>query len=133
MRLFFRFAAIYLAAFWVPAAMCCNLESLGVSELCPVGEKQCCADADEPAENTACNPVEAGHVQPSLGEIKVSAPMLTVNVWADVVLAALADAIAPVEPPTDYSACGQPEDWVPRWSFDRRAAAPAHAPDEQAS
>ena len=126
MRALYRFMAVSLALLWVPAMMACALEAVGWDFMCST---PCCGDeADEKAPVATCSVVENGHYVTAAASVKVS-PTVVALCTGCICLR------APMEPPTTGAArlltgeSQRPRDWVPVWQFERRAAAPAHAPD----
>lgn len=128
-----KLLSVLLLAFWLVATQHCGLEAAGLfsshsGESAAVG---CCASNEHEKKSgcvsDGCELVESGHYRTDLG--------------AKLVVPALAPCfcvlcthfcVAPPEPEVLLVATDRVElasAWVPVWQFERRAAAPAHAPD----
>jgi hypothetical protein len=130
--------AFLLAAVWLPAAQHCHLEALGVIEAheCRPG----CDGAEEahgrraheaPCEHESCGAIEAGAYSISKDNACVSAPLLSACACLACCLGHLVGEIAArpaalLSPPPDHRE--RPQDWVPAWTFARRAAQSPRAP-----
>lgn len=119
---------VLLAALWLPATQHCGLEAAGLlTDQCAEGHGPagCVAKAD--CASDECGTLEGGNYRSDAASLKVSPQWFTC-------IFLLSDALVSI-PPESSSALvvddsrGRPEDWVPSWQFERRAAAPAHAPD----
>jgi hypothetical protein len=105
--------------------MCCAVEAaLGTSPCCV---KSCHDDTKKEPKEDACSVVEDGHYQPSLSNIKI-APSLTYMCACCLCVRAI-ESDGPDARAVYVAEITRPRDWVPTWQFERRAAAPAHAPD----
>lgn len=125
MRLLLKIVAIYLAGIWLPATACCSLEAAGIDVFCAAAGG-CDEGHGDDSTQVACNQIEAGKYHPESPMVKV-AP--SVFVLAVVLPFPGVQLKAPPEDTPDWAATDRPRDWVPVWQFERRAAAPAHAPD----
>jgi hypothetical protein len=115
--------ALCLAALWLPATQHCDLEAAGVLAESCAGEDG--AGCDETAADS-CKTIEGSAYQASVAVIKVAPRLLAVaeSLPHLALLVPLAD-VEKARPPRPR----RPEDWIPVWQFERRAAALAHAPD----
>jgi hypothetical protein len=122
-----RFVALILALVWGPATMCCALEAAGWNILCKGGAGHDCTP--DSTKNDGCNGVgvENGKYQNSVPSIKVALPV------TELCSCLICLRTFEPEPESQQAAVvreiAQLRDWVPIWQFERRAAAPAHAPD----
>ena len=124
LRTLYRFMAVSLALLWVPATMACALEAVGWDFMCST---PCCSDeADEKAPVTTCSVVENGGYVAATAAMKVSPTVVALCTCCICLRAPIA---IPPEGGQLVAETGRPHDWVPIWQFERRAAAPAHAPD----
>jgi hypothetical protein len=113
--------AICLMALWWPATLCCALEGAGWDVLC---SSESCHEGDATEGPDGCNAVEEGRYQGAVSTVKVAPPVLEICVY---LICAYAQEVGLESPPAaDFT---RPCDWIPAWQFERRAAAPAHAPD----
>lgn len=124
MRRLFKFVALFLATIWLPVTMCCALEAAaGVSPSCM---EKCDTDSKSDAKD-ACSMVENGHYQSSVPSVRIAPPL------TDLCTCLLCVRAVVSEPQTARAVylakMTRERDWVPIWQFERRAAAPAHAPD----
>ncbi len=120
----FKTIALLLLAVWLPATLHCSLEAVGLELEChdgpaDVGAHACHADA--------CEVVEDGSYAKSVITLRVPPPALAEDLGA--LLLMMVRPVLIAEPDV------RPDD-PPRvmalqrtWSFDRRAALPARAPD----
>lgn len=121
--------AVLLAALWLPATQHCGLEAAGLlADQCGDGRGPTDCVANGNCANDDCGTLEGGDYRSDVAPLKLSSPQ-----WFTCVFL-LSEAIAatPAEPdsaPTAGDALDRPREWVPGWQFERRAAAPAHAPD----
>lgn len=122
-RILHRLVALTLVLLWMPATMCCALESADVKAACTEGG--CCQEESETPD--ACGVIESGQYQGAVSVIKVVPGVSTVGAWL-IWARAIALGWEPSEAVMAADAA-RPRDWVPIWPFERRAAAPAHAPD----
>jgi hypothetical protein len=120
---FYRLFALCMALLWVPVTAHCRMEAAGL-EFAPCAAP--CHD-QAPANTDGCDVVEGGLYKNVTDPLKV-APSITMLCACFICL--------PVSEPDALSGPGiatpegaRPLEWVPTWSFARRAAAPAHAPD----
>ena len=129
-RLMFRLFAFCMALSWVPATAHCRLEALGMdfaacSASCH-GETSSDHE-DETASKDGCDLIENGFYKASVDAVKVPPPA------AALCLGLLCLHVQKPEPDTGSLiapvAAERPQEWVTQWTFVRRAAAPAHAPD----
>ncbi|AHF94796.1 hypothetical protein OPIT5_27295 [Opitutaceae bacterium TAV5] len=121
--------ALCLALIWVPATVCCRLQAAAIE---PAAQSDGCKECDpaKPADpGAACKTVEGGHYHSAVSILKLSpqSTLLCVLICApalslDVDEIQQAAVLAKEE-------LRRPRDWLPVWQFERRAAAPAHAPD----
>lgn len=124
LRTLYRFMAISLALLWVPASMACALEAAGWDFMCST---PCCDDeADEKAPVATCSVVENGDYVTPTAAMKVSPTVVALCTCCICLRAPI--TILP-ESGQIIGDTARPHDWVPVWQFERRAAAPAHAPD----
>lgn len=124
-----RFLSLLLVAFWFLATQHCVLEA---SELFSHHETSaaigCCSTQSEGCEADGCKAVEDGQYRTDAKTLKASAPDLAVVA----LLLCPQLVLAPSADDTGLTAKERRQvapDWVPAWQFERRAAAPAHAPD----
>lgn len=126
-----RLTALVLLAFWLVATQHCALEAAGLfashagEETAATG---CCATTTDGCAADGCETVEGSFYRVDSGSLKVATPDLS----ACLCLLSLEFALLP--PATELSPTAvhwldAADDWVPAWRFERRAAAPAHAPD----
>lgn len=127
LRLLYRFTAFSLALLWMPLTLCCSAEAAIGDEFSLCGDD--CADrSPEGGQRDGCALVEDGKYSGSVAVLKVSAG----NAVAGTGSVILSLAVTPPQAPPAMIRPAEPErprDWVPTWQFERRAAAPAHAPD----
>ncbi len=127
MRRFYQLVALGLATFWLPVTLCCALEAAGGEAICV---NDACHDAADDSAKDGCRLVEDGRYHPAVALIKVVPPAVDLSALAMGMMRlrtlenALEDRHAAV-----LAEAERPRDWVPVWQFERRAAAPAHAPD----
>ncbi len=131
-------AAFLLAAVWLPAVQHCHLESLGLiaAHKCHAGENGAEADHgkrphEAPCTHENCSSIEAGAYSLSKDSAGAPAPLLSPCLCLACLYQFLSDAAAarPAEvlsPPPDHRE--RPQDWVPAWTFARRAAPSPRAP-----
>ena len=121
------YLALVLALLWMPATLCCRLEAAGFEVFC--SDCDHCRDVAAPTHGS-CNLAEQGHYTSHVPAPNVAPAALATFV-------AIADVA--VKPPLAVSErrpglrTKRPRDWLPDWTFVRRAAAPAHAPDSVTS
>lgn len=125
-RPLFRLVAFSLILVWGPATMCCAREAAGWGIGCSA---DCCHESGsahaEPAEG--CNVIEDGAYQTTIPALKVAPPIGELGLGVS--------CTRHFEPELETEHAGyvseivRTRDWVPVWQFERRAAAPAHAPD----
>jgi hypothetical protein len=106
--------------------MCCALEAAGWEIMC--SDDSCHeSDSAKTAAADGCNAVEDGAYQSAIPSLKVAPSFAALCVCFI--------CIRPFEPELEtehalfVSEIARTRDWVPVWQFERRAAAPAHAPD----
>lgn len=127
MRRFYQLVALVLATVWLPATLCCALEAAGAEVTCA---NESCHDTTDRSNIDGCSVVEDGRYHPGVAAIKVAPVGLDVPALSMSTLGLRASAhAAEVRHAAELADAERPRDWVPVWSFDRRAAAPAHAPD----
>lgn len=121
----YRIIAVCLAVAWVPETMCCRMEAVGWDILC---ETPCC-DENAAAEkaNDGCSELEGGHYQSTSPSIKIAPSVATLCAYA--ICLRESDEDFETRQAAMAAEIARPRDWVPIWPFERRAAAPAHAPD----
>ncbi len=114
--------AVLLLALWLPATAHCALESVGIL----VGSEGCCPEGGVDCAGDKCEQLEKGLFKNSSDTVKVTAPqqlLCTCYLCLQLIqpeLVAVADLSA---------ACADhPQDWIPSWNFEHRAALPALAP-----
>lgn len=123
---------VLLAALWLPATQHCGLEAAGLlADQCADGHglTDCVAKGDCASDD--CGTLEGGNYRSEVAPVKVSPQWFTC-------IFLLSDALVASQPEPDSTLAvadtrGRLEDWVPSWQFERRAAAPAHAPDSLAA
>src|SRR5690242_5603283 len=119
-----RILCLLVALLWVPLTQHCDLEAIGaLADQCAEGA----GNLQDHCRNDVCSIVESASYRGEGDELTVSQPALTAsvcNAWVNI-----ARIIAPKFEAAPVNAVERPRDWVPGWSFERRAAAPAHAPD----
>ena len=118
-----RFIALCLVLIWGPATMCCALEAADLAVLCSDGT---CHSDDAHAPLDGCHVLESGDYQSVIPTLKTAPP-------ATFVCACLL-CLREIEPSENSGTQlirepDRPRDWTVTWQFERRAAAPAHAPD----
>lgn len=116
--------ALLLLAVWLPATLHCSLEAVGFELECHDAP----ADADvHGCHADACDVVEGGSYAKSIIHLRVLPPALTEDIGALLLLMVRPVEMAGPEVRRDDS----PEitGLQRTWSFDRRAALPARAPD----
>lgn len=122
-----RIVALLLVFAWGPATLCCALEAAGWNILCTGGASRDCTS--DHATNDGCNGVgvENGSYHSSVPSIKIALPV------TELCSCLICLRAFETEPESQHAAVvreiAQLRDWVPIWQFERRAAAPAHAPD----
>lgn len=120
-----RFLSLLLVAFWFLATQHCVLEA---SELLSDHAAGCCSTQADGCEKDGCKAVEDGQYRTDAKSLKASAPDLAV------VALLLCPRLLLAPPASDAHLVASKRQhtapaWVPSWQFERRAAAPAHAPD----
>ena len=123
-RTVYRLVALCLILVWGPATMCCALETAGLDTLC---SDAACHENGGMEATGGCCVLEDGNYQSTVFTVKV-----TPSLVAQCVCFICAKAFAPeleIREAVVVSEIGRPRDWIPIWQFERRAAAPAHAPD----
>lgn len=120
-----RFLSLLLVAFWFLATQHCVLEA---AELFSDHAAGCCSTQADGCEKDGCKAVEEGQYRTDAKTLKASAPDLAV------VALLLSTRLLLVPPASDAPLLALKRRhvapaWVPAWQFERRAAAPAHAPD----
>lgn len=124
-RTVYRLVALCLALVWGPATMCCALETAGLDALC--SDASCHENGSGNETTGGCCVLEDGNYQSTVSTLKV-APSLTAHCVCFICVKSFAPELE-IREAAVVSAIGRPRDWVPIWQFERRAAAPAHAPD----
>lgn len=115
---------------WVMAANHCELRASGIfSDHVHLDDEGDCSGADsDGCLGKTCGVAESEVCRPDSGDVKVSAPDFFACLCE---LCAVADGCLGMDsgPTRAWVEPSDSADWVPQWSFERRAAAPAHAPD----
>lgn len=124
-----RFLSLLLVAFWFLATQHCVLEAAELfSDDHASASAGCCSKQAAGCEKDGCKAVEDGQYRAGAGAVKTGAPDALPQ--GSLLCAHLRLALAESDPrPTEKSRWHMAPDWVPAWQFERRAAAPAHAPD----
>lgn len=120
--------AVFMTALWLLATQHCGLEAVGILvQQCQQEDgSRGCGGTEHAGDG--CEIVEGGGYKVNNGAANIVAPQLV----ACACLICLNSAelrlvqVAELSPRDDFE---RPRDWVPTWQFERRAAAPAHAPD----
>lgn len=121
-----RFVAVWLVAFWLLATQHCRLEAVGLLDSHAEASPGCCATGEVHCDHDGCEIVESrGANLPAT--TKVSPPPLAL--YPCVICASVALPEQEPLPRVRADEFGRPPGWVTAWQFERRAAAPAHAPD----
>jgi len=119
-----RILCLLVAFLWVPLTQHCDLEAIGaLADQCAKSG----GNLQDHCRSDACSIVESASYRGDSSQLKVSRPALTAsvcNAWVQV-----ARVMVEKFERVPVNAVERPQDWVPVWSFERRAAAPAHAPD----
>jgi len=122
-----RLLPFVLLAVWLAAGQHCVLEAAGIlSEVDACGQDTCC---DEQNDNSheRCNLAEGDSFSAAAASVKVPSPQLLDSfILCDLFI--LEPAIAEAPPTAFAGGVEQPLDWVPSWSFHRRAALSPRAP-----
>jgi hypothetical protein len=121
----YRLFALLMALLWVPATAHCRLENVGL--LLDGCAGSCTEQAADTEHADSCDVLENGFYKTNLSPLKIAPVAVAIGAGYFYSLAlepdaALRQAIVAAPP-------GPPPDWIPDWPFERRAAAPAHAPD----
>ena len=120
-----KFIAVFLASFWLLAAMHCELEAAGLLESHAVADQACCVGGEDHCSHDGCKIVEDGGYSLS-APAKVSSPQLAVCFC----LICSSISAPAVEAVIGYSS-GYFErslNWAPTWQFVQRAALAPRAP-----
>lgn len=121
-----RFLSLLLVTFWFLATQHCVLEA---AELFSDHAHGCCSTQEATGcEMDGCKAVEEGQYRTDAKTLQASAPDLAVVA----LLLCPRLLLAPPSSDADFVASERQHaapEWVPTWQFERRAAAPAHAPD----
>jgi hypothetical protein len=120
-----RIVALCLALVWLPATMCCALEAAGVEALC---SSDACHDKDStemPLDG--CSVVEDGDYQSAVSLLKIARPVGTLLEYLSSFR--VVELEVQRQEAVLVAETARPCEWLPVWHFERRAAAPAHAPD----
>lgn len=124
-----RFLSLLLVAFWFLATQHCVLEAAELfHDHATSTATGCCSAQADGCEADGCKAVEDGQYRADAKIVKIAAPDLSVHAC----LLCAQHLLAPHDPGTSLIAKERGHaapDWVPSWQFERRAAAPAHAPD----
>lgn len=120
----------FLLITWLMAVNHCELRASGILSDHAHSEESgdCCADASAGCFENVCGAAEADAYRPDSKSLKVTAPAVAACLCQ---LCSLVERCF-VEASDNGKAWAQFTDssgWVPNWQFERRAAAPAHAPD----
>lgn len=123
-----KFLAVFMTAFWLLATQHCGLEAAGILvQLCQQEDgSHGCSDTEHGGDG--CEIVEGGGYKVTNGVAKISAPQLVACaclIWLNTAEFRL-EQLAELSSRDHFE---HPQDWVPSWQFERRAAALAHAPD----
>jgi hypothetical protein len=129
-RLMFRLFAFCMALSWVPAIAHCRLEAVGMDfAACSAGchgEASSHDNGDDPSKD-GCDLIENGFYKASVDAVKVAPPAATL--YAGLLCLSLQESEPDAGLLIAPAAAERPQAWVSQWTFVRRAAAPAHAPD----
>ena len=129
MRRFRVFIAVLLGLLWLPATLHCGLEAVDLlQDHCEDGGEKACTSAGAGCATDSCQVVEEPGYRAEVDTLDLAPPsfvacacMICVG-WTD-----------PARGPEIQEAPPEGWDrsrvWVPAWAFDRRAAAPAQAPN----
>lgn len=121
-----RLIAFCLTLAWGAATLCCALEAAGWKSVCSV---ECCLDSDsdhaKPTEG--CHVIEDGAYHSPAPEIKITPPDGGLGEGFFFIRHCRSEL--ETERRISVSEVARTRDWVPIWQFERRAAAPARAPD----
>lgn len=120
-----------LVALWLVATQHCGLEASGLfahEATAEAGAGCCSSNQTTGCEADGCKAVEEGQFRADTQILKATAPDLfacACRLCCDLLL---------TPPPGDAGLAvkdrwDEAPAWVPAWQFERRAAAPAHAPD----
>lgn len=124
-----RFLSLLLVAFWFLATQHCVLEAAELfHDHATSTATGCCSAQADGCEADGCKAVEDGQYRADAKTVKATAPDLSA------VSLPLCARLLLTPPHSDASLTAKERghaasDWVPAWQFERRAAAPAHAPD----
>ena len=124
MRQFYRIVALCLATLWLPATLCCAVEAAGWEVLC---SNESCHEGEPGEVLDGCSVVEEGGYQSAVSNLKVAPP--TADLCACLICLRALELGLEAQRAVVVAETTRPRDWVPIWQFERRAAAPAHAPD----
>lgn len=126
----YRLLSVFFVALWLMATQHCALEAAGLFADHGTAEASggCCGAKAKGCETDGCKTIEDGQYRSEARLVKAVAPDLTSSGCLLCVHLLLA------EPKVDAAFAvkdrwNEAPDWVPSWQFERRAAAPAHAPD----
>ena len=125
-RLLFKLTALCLALIWMPVTLCCMAEAASEEAFSLCADR--CGDDDGAEERDSCALVEDGDYSSSISQLKVPAPAEAACLHI-LHVARIADIASLDTTAVRAAEIRRPRDWVPIWQFERRAAAPAHAPD----
>ena len=104
--------------------MCCALEAAGLEIVCSDGDCHSTDGSKSPPDG--CQVIESGNYQSVIPTLK-TAPRATLVCAC---LLCLREIEAPeISGIAVIRESDRPRDWTVKWQFERRAAAPAHAPD----
>lgn len=104
--------------------MCCSLESIGLEILQSKAE---CEDSGPTKAATDGSCIEGGHYQSANASIKIALPVSALCTCFICARPFISES--DLHPAVVVAELARPRDWIPIWQFERRAAAPAHAPD----
>lgn len=123
MRHLSKFLALVLAALWLPVTQHCSLEAAGVLSW------QCATDCESGGADFAdgCVTVEKAPSKVAAGRVEAQAPVLfaCLGLRDPVFSSLLAESDIADSQAASFE---RPGNWVPIWSFSRRAAPPSRAP-----
>lgn len=118
-----RLVALCLLLVWGPAVLCCAMEAAGWGGFCE--DAACHADHAAQVAGDSCNAVESGNYQSVVPVLKLTPALAVLRVC----FIPVPEPAVAATPEPWAGGFDRPHDWLVRWQFVRRAAAPAHAPD----
>ena len=129
MRRFRALLAVLLALLWLPATLHCGLEAADLlASHCAEDDGHGCSPTAADCSSDACGIVESPGYRGEECTLELEPPGPGDLVWLVHLLAGPTETMEVADaPPVD--GWNRSPAWVPAWSFDRRAAAPAQAPN----